>query len=361
LKNILLIVPRLNIGGAETYVAAVALGLKKRGFNVVAASGGGILAKSLERQGIKHCFLPVRANAALAAYLLKKIIKKNHIDLVHANSAAAGIVAVKVKQELNIPVLYTAHGVFGHNAKEMTLNDCDRIICVSEFVRQYAIEKGFSPEKLLTIYSGIDLHKFQPDLKKVQMIRKNIGIPEDSFTIAIVSRIKNLRNKGHADILRIFESYEGAKNWHLMVIGKGKGQWRLQYHVWKNKLGKRVHLLGHLVNVQDILDGADAVVLPSKFETFGLVLAEAMAMEKPVVTYAVGGTPEVIDDQHTGFLVEKDNVDELYEKLAALDNDRTLCQGMGRQGRIWVQKNFSSAVMMDNIIQLYQTLFEERR
>ena len=361
MKNILLIVPRLNIGGAETYVATVALGLKKRGFNVVAASGGGILAKSLERQGIKHCFLPIRANTTLAAYLLKKIIKKNHIDLIHANSSAAGIVAVKVKQELNVPVVYTAHGVFGHNAKEMTLNDCDRIICVSEFVRQYAIEKGFSPEKLLTIYSGIDLHKFQPDLNHAQEIRKVIGIPEDCFTLAIISRIKNLQNKGHADILRVLEIYAGARNWHLMVIGKGKGQWSLKYHVWKNKLGKRVHLLGHLVNVQDILDGADAVVLPSKFETFGLVLAEAMAMEKPVVTYAVGGTPEVIHDKHTGFLVEKDNIDELYKNIAILANDRSLCQSMGKQGRIWVQKNFASNVMMDNIIHLYQTLFEERR
>lgn len=356
MKNILLIVPRLNIGGAETYVVTVALGLKERGFNVLVASSGGILAKSLAKQGIKHCFLPIRASLTLAAYLLKKVVKQYKIDLIHANSSAAGIVAVKVKQELNVPVVYTAHGVFGHNAKEMTLNDCDRIICVSEFVRQYAIEKGFSPEKLLTIYSGIDLHKFQPNINHAQEIHKSIGIPEDCFTLAIVSRIKNLRNKGHADILSVLENYEGAKNWHLMVIGKGKGQWRLQYHIWKNNLGDRVHMLGHLVNVQEVLDGVDAVVLPSKFETFGLVLAEAMAMEKPVVTYAVGGTPEVIHEKHTGFLVEINNVDELYKNLAILANDRSLCQTMGKQGRIWVKDKFSRDGMMDHIIGVYQEL-----
>lgn len=356
MKNILLIVPRLNIGGAETYVVTVALGLKERGFNVLVASGGGILARSITKQGIKHCFLPIRANATLAAYLLEKIIKKYHIDIIHANSAAAGIVAMKIKQQINIPVVYTAHGVFGHNAKEMTLNSCDRIICVSEFVRQYAIDKGFSPEKLITIYSGIDLHKFQPNLKNAQVIRENIGIPEDSFAIAIVSRIKNLHNKGHADILSVLEKYEGAKNWHLMVIGKGKGKWKLKYLVWKNHLGNRIHTLGHIVNVQEVLDSADAVVLPSKFETFGLVLAEAMAMEKPVVTYAVGGTPEVIYDQHTGFLVEKDNIDELYEKLAMLANDKALRHAMGKQGRLWVEDKFPSNVMLDNIIGIYQDL-----
>ncbi len=345
--------PRLNIGGAETYVATVALGLKERGFNVIVASGGGILAKSIARQGIKHLFLPIRVNATLAAYLLEKMIKKYRIDIIHANSAAAGIVAIKVKQKINIPVVYTAHGVFGHNAKEMTLNDCDQIICVSEFVRQYAIKKGFLPEKLVTIYSGIDLHKFQPSSKNAQVIRNNIGIPEESFTIAIVSRIKNLRNKGHADIISVLEKYEGAKDWHLMVIGKGKGEWRLQYYVWKNNLRNRVHALGHIVNVQEVLDGADVVVLPSRFETFGLVLAEAMAMEKPVVTYAVGGTPEVVQERHTGFLVEKDNVDELYEKLSILASNKALCHVMGKQGRIWVQENFAKDVMMSNIIEVY--------
>ncbi|EIW16012.1 glycosyltransferase family 4 protein [Pelosinus fermentans] len=356
MKNILLIVPRLNIGGAETYVATVALGLKERGFNVFVASGGGILARSIAKKGIKHCFLPIRVNAMLAAYLLEKIIKKYRIDVIHANSAAAGIVAVKVKQKINIPVVYTAHGVFGHNAKEMRINDCDRIICVSEFVRQYAIKKGFLSEKLLTVYSGIDLHKFQPNLKKTQVIRKNSNIPEDSFTIAIVSRIKNLRNKGHADILSILERYKGAENWHLMVIGKGKGMWSLQYHIWKKHLSNRVHTLGHIVNVQEVLDGCDAVVLPSMFETFGLVLAEAMAMEKPVITYAVGGTPEVIHDQHTGYLVEKDNIGELYEKLAILASDKTRCYAMGKKGRLWVRDKFSSDVMMDKVISIYQEL-----
>lgn len=361
MKNILLIVPRLNIGGAETYVATVALGLKARGCNVFVASGGGILADTLAQNGIKHCFLPIRANASLAAYMLEKIIKKYQIDIIHANSAAAGIVAVKIKQKLPVPIVYTAHGVFGHNAKEMTLKDCDRIICVSEFVRQDAIRKGFSPDQLLTVYSGIDLHKFQPNLNHAKEIRKMIGISEDCFTLAIVSRIKNLRNKGHTDILRVLENYEGARNWHLIVIGKGKGKWRLQYRVWKNNLNNRVHTLGHIVNVQEVLDGVDAVVLPSQFETFGLVLAEAMAMEKPVVTYAVGGTPEVIHDKHTGFLVEKDNLDQLYEKLAILASDKSLCCAMGKKGRIWVEDHFASDVMMENIIGIYQKLFEVKR
>lgn len=356
MKNILLIVPRMNIGGAETYVATVALGLKESGWNVVVASGGGLLAEQLVNKGIKHCYVPIRVNASLAAYLIEKIVKRYQIDIIHANSSAAGIVAVKVKKKLHIPTIYTAHGVFGHNAKEMTLNECDRIICVSEFVRAYAIEKGFTPEKLVTIYSGIDLNRFKPNSEKVRLIRENIGIPQDAFTVAIVSRIKNLHNKGHADILQVLQNYADAKNWHLMVIGKGKGKWSLQYQIWKHNLRSRVHVLGHIVNVEEVLDGVDVVVLPSKFETFGLVIAEAMAMEKPVIAYAVGGTPEVIDNEHSGYLVEKDAINCLYEKLASLEKDKVLCSSMGEQGRKRVEKLFSRDKMIENILTLYKNL-----
>lgn len=359
--NILLVVPRLNIGGAETYVATVALALQHRGFTVSVASGGGILADSLAEKGIKHHFVPIRFNTALAAYRLEQIIRKTNIDIVHANSASAGIATVRAKQRLEVPVVYTAHGVFGHAAKEMTLNQCDKIICVSEYVRRYALEKGFTADKLVTLYSGIDLQKFKSDSKKSHAIRKTLGIPEDAFIIAMVSRIKNLRSKGHADMLKLLKTYSGTQNWHLLVIGKGKGLWNLKYRIWKNNLNQRAHCMGHMVNVQEVLAAADVMALPSSFETFGLVLAESMALEKPVVTYAVGGTPEVVEHGHTGFLVEKNNLDELYQRLLTLADDINLRREMGHQGRRWVEDRFDNNVMTTKLVEIYQEVFHATR
>ncbi|MCM0758012.1 glycosyltransferase family 4 protein [Sporomusa sphaeroides DSM 2875] len=352
--NILLVVPRLNIGGAETYVATTAIALKQLGHSVAVASGGGMLANFLQEQGIKHYYVPIRFNNTLSAWLLEQIVRRCQIELIHANSAAAGIAAVKAKQRINIPVVYTAHGIFGHKAKEKSINQCDKIICVSEYVRRYAIKEGFTPDKLVTLYSGIDLQKFKPDSEKAKAIRKILGIPEDAFTIAIIARIKNLHSKGHVDVLKLLKTYNGAQNWHLLVIGKGKGLWKLKYHSWRHNLSQRVHYLGHMVNVQDALDGVDATVLPSNFETFGLVLIESMAMEKPVVTYAVGGTPEAIDHGRTGFLVEKNNLDELYQRLHVLANDKTLCWAMGQQGRSWVEERFAKEVMTQKLVEIYQ-------
>lgn len=72
-------------------------------------------------------------------------------------------------------------------------------------------------------------------------------------------------------------------------------------------LSDKVLCLGHRTDVEHLLNAADLTVLPSHFETFGLVLAEGMAMGKPAIAFSVGGTPEIVKDGETGFLVEKDN------------------------------------------------------
>lgn len=352
-RKILLVVPRLNIGGAETYVMTVALSLKTQGFIVHIASAGGRLVKILTANGIQHHFVPIRLNTRFAAKMLANIIKKNNIDLIHANSAAAGIVAVKAKNIVDIPVVYTAHGVFGHNEEEMTLKKCNKIICVSNYVREYAIEKGFSAKQLRTIYTGIDLNKFKPEARTGIELRKKLNIPQDTFTLAITARIKNLCNKGHEDILDILHKYKGAENWHLLVIGKGKALWKLKLRVWRLGLCKRVHCVGHQINVQNFLNAADAIVLPSKIETFGLVLAEGMAMEKAVVTYAVGGTPEVVVDGKTGYLAKIKDLDDLYDKLSLLADNHQLCLGLGKQGRKYVAERFSCDKMMEALVQIY--------
>ena len=101
---------RQNIGGAESYVALVARSLKSLGYNVFIASAGGALAVELQKEGIKHFFLPIRLSKFISGLLLKRIVEKYNIDLIHANSEAAGIVAVKTrnKYKLDIPIVYTA-------------------------------------------------------------------------------------------------------------------------------------------------------------------------------------------------------------------------------------------------------------
>ena len=357
MKNILLLVPRLNIGGAESYVALVARSLKLLGYNVYLASAGGALATKLQQEGIKHFFLPIRLSKYISGILLKRIIKKYNIEIIHANSEAAGIVAVKTRQKYNldIPIVYTAHGVLPAKVKDI-INQVDKIIAVSNFSREAAIKEGFSANKIEVVYNGVDIDKFKPHEEKRNLLRKKYNIPQDAFTMIIVSRIKNLRNKGHQQLINILSKYEVSKNWHLVVIGKGKGLGGLKQKIKEYNLQDRVHLLGHKTDVENYEDMADVVVLPSYFETFGLVLAEGMAMEKPAVAFKVGGVPEVIEDNKTGFVVDYDNDDELVEKLAILAKNPDLCKQMGIQARKKVAKDFANEIMIKKLEEIYKSL-----
>lgn len=357
MKKILLLVPRMNIGGAESYVALVARSLKSLGYNVFIASAGGALAVELQKEGIKHFFLPIRLSKYISGILLKRIIKKYNIEIIHANSEAAGIVAVKTrnKYKLDIPIVYTAHGVLPAKVKDI-INQVDKIIAVSNFSREAAIKEGFSANKIEVVYNGVDIDKFKPHEEKRNLLRKKYNIPQDAFTMIIVSRIKNLRNKGHQHLLNVLSEYEVSKYWHLVVIGKGKGLGSLKQKVKEHNLQDRVHLLGHKTDVENYEDMADVVVLPSYFETFGLVLAEGMAMEKPAVAFKVGGVPEVIEDNKTGFVVDYDNDDELVEKLAILAKNPDLCKQMGIQARKKVAKDFANEIMIKKLEEIYKSL-----
>lgn len=352
-KNILILVPRMNIGGAETCAANLARLLKKVGYQVFIASGGGKLAKQMKLEGIPHFFLPIRISTDIAVCFLKRIVDKYHINLIHANSAAAGIVAVKYKMRYkSIPVVFTAHGSIGHNQEEMLLNECDRIICVSNFLYEDSLKKGFDKEKMLVIYNGINLNGFCINNNSGIEVRKQYHIPKNMFVITIVARIKNLHNKGHMDLLELFKKYN-TENWHLMVVGKGRALWKLKYYIWKNGLGRKVHCLGHHLNVMNILNGTDVVVLPSYFETFGLALAEGMALGKPAIAYKVGGIPEVIEDGKTGYLIEYKDVNSLYQKLLELKENIRLREKMGIKAKNYVREKFSNEKMLNEIIQIY--------
>lgn len=361
MKKILLLVPRMNIGGAESYVALVARSLKSLGYNIFIASAGGALAVELQKEGIKHFFLPIRLSKFISGLLLKRIVEKYNIDLIHANSEAAGIVAVKTrnKYKLDIPIVYTAHGVLPAKVKDI-INQVDKIIAVSEFSRKSAIKEGFLAEKIQVIYNGVDTDKFKPNRQNKNLLRKKYNIPQEAFTMIIVSRIKNLRNKGHQHLLDVLKNYEVSKKWHLVVIGKGKGFGDLKKKIKEYHLQDKVHLLGHKTDVENYIDIADVMVLPSYFETFGLVLAEGMAMQKPAIAFNVGGIGEVISDKETGFLVKYNDDDDLVNKINILAQDKDLCSKMGVIARKKVEKDFANQIMIKKIIEVYNEIIDNK-
>lgn len=356
MKRILFLVPRMNIGGAETYVYTAAKELRTRGYEVFLASGGGRLADKLKAAGVRTFFVPVRQSGFLSVWRVSSIVKKYHIDIIHANSGAAGIIAAGVKRNTSVPVVYTAHGILGNMEKEYVIDQLDQIICVSEYVRQDSLARGLHENHLLVRYSGIDTERLTANEEERIRLRKEFGFDKDTLVLAIVSRIKNLEHKGHGHLLSILDKCGRKENWKLLVIGKGNGLPLLKTKIRTMHLSDKVLCLGHRTDVEHLLNAADLTVLPSRFETFGLVLAEGMAMGKPAIAFSVGGTPEIVKNGETGFLVEKDNEKELYERIKQLDNNRYLLKQFSENGARWIRSRFTNRRMVDALEVIYHKL-----
>ena len=114
--NILLSLMQLNIGGAETHVVELAKELKRKGFNPIVTSNGGVYVKELEAEGIKHYCVPLHnknpINMIRSAKLLKKIITDEKIDIVHSHARIPSFILGKLHKRMGFPFVTTAHWVF---------------------------------------------------------------------------------------------------------------------------------------------------------------------------------------------------------------------------------------------------------
>ena len=154
-------------------------------------------------------------------------------------------------------------------------------------------------------------------------------------------------------MLNILKNHKDTQNWHLIVIGKGKSLHKLKNMIKQYNLEKQVHCVGHQVNVTQYVAASDVIVLPSYFETFGLSLAEGMAMGKPGVTYNIGGCPEVVQNNKTGFVVDYKNEEAFYQKLLLLSKDKKLYTQMATNAKWDIKNRLSCDAMMTQLEQLY--------
>lgn len=353
--KILLVVPRLNIGGAESYVYTLATGLKEKGIDVAVTSGGGYLARLLSTKGIQHFYCPIRLNKYIAAKRLSHIIQREGITLVHANSTAAAYPTSIACKQAQIPWVMTAHGVFGINEANKGIKYASQVICVSDFLKKHLVDRiGMEISRFTTIYNGVDLTHFDHSIDKKDL-RSQWKLEKSDFVVALIGRMATLNGKGHYDMIRAMADQPNDESWKLLVVGKGKLEWRIRLKSFWAGLGNRIKFVGHQTDIPNVIRACDILILPSKIETFGLVLAEAMAMGKPVISYDVGGTPEAIEHSVSGFLVPRGDASGMVSIINDLNNDRQLLHTIGQNGIPRVRSLFNSALMVEKTIEVYKT------
>ncbi|MBN1481249.1 glycosyltransferase [candidate division KSB1 bacterium] len=227
----------------------------------------------------------------------------------------------------------------------------DKVISVSKSTARWLVEKRkVSPHKVMIIPYGVNLDKFNPNVKNVR--REDIGLHPDDIVIGQVSRLNE--QKGHTYLIQAAPKILAQQpNVKFVLVGDGPLRVELEQHIRERDLQDNFVLLGFRHDVPDLLPLLDVFVLPSLYEGLPNVVLEAMACGLPVVATPVDGTKEAVIDGETGFLVPERDPDQLAQKLLEVISNDDLKLKLGLAGRRRVEDYFSLEGQVQRFEELY--------
>lgn len=281
-----------------------------------------------------------------------RLVRTHDIRLLHANSAAPNQFLVPVARFAGLPLLAHLHINYLRRSRyACLLHMATRIVGVSRDVAADFLRDGMAPDRIRVIYNGIDFARF--DVPRNADIRLELGIPADATIILAVGSL--IRRKGQDILLQALYRLGASCRAHLLIASDGPERAHLERLTTELGLQAQVHFLGYYRNLPDLYRACDIVVLASRADAFGLVLAEAGYFSRPVVSTAVGGIPEVIADGSTGLLVPPDDPGALAGALSRLLADPEYRRALGGAARQRVERLFS----VERMAACFQDTYEE--
>ena len=271
------------------------------------------------------------------------LIRRHDVQVIHANSAAPNQWMIPAGRIARRPVLAHLHIDYRRRGRYVCLlHQASMIVGVSRHVTQDFLRDGTPPGRIHTIYNGIDFARLGNAPR--HDLRAHLGIAPNSVLLATAGSL--VRRKGHDLLLRALAALMPGREIKLVIAGDGPERAALAALTDELGLRDRVSFLGHQGNVANIYRAADIMVMPSRADAFGLVLAEAGYFSLPAVGTSVGGIPEVIADGETGVIVPPDDVPALTEAIRRLSDDPDYRRRLGQAAHERVRRLFTVEQMV---------------
>jgi glycosyltransferase involved in cell wall biosynthesis len=357
--RLLLVVDSLEVGGAERQVVDLAVALRRGGYRVtVACSISDGLASPLEEAGV-----PVRPlmgrlakrRLSLAyAWRLRRLLREERFDLVHAHIYASTAAAAIATLGTGVPLVITEHTEAcwqywrARWVSRWVYWRVGRIIAVSTPIRRRLIERDDVHPDLIAIVPNAVVPTSEE--------RADAPLPAELHERPLVGVVARLQpEKGVANFVkaaaRVVTQFPEA---HFVIAGDGPLRQELAALAEDLDLGSRVHFLGFRSDASALMRSLDVLVVPSLTEGSPLVTLEAMAAGVPVVASAVGGIPDQIRHDKEGLLVPPGDTGALGDALLELLRDPDRARRLGEAGRRRAASQFSHATMVRRIEEIYR-------
>ncbi len=372
------VITRMIVGGAQENTLLSVRGALEKGHDVTLVTGPspgpeGELLRTVSCPGIKVVTCPdlVREIAPwkdFRAYqFLKRYFRDEKFDVVHTHSSKAGIVGRFAADSARIPlIVHTIHGLAFHRFEKKWKNalyiacekaaakHCTRIYAVAQaMIDQSLAEHIGSPEMYKVVYSGMELELFL-NAKPEQALREKLGIPEGKTVFATLARLFPL--KGYEDFFPIaMQLAKENPNVHFLIIGDGILTEKYKRELADLALENRFSFAGLVPpnQVHRYLALADALTHFSLREGLPRAAVQSLATGKPVIAYRLDGTPEVVQNGRTGYLLEPGDLDGIRNAMREIVENPDMAKRLGESGRNLVSGLFGWRKMSDTLLEDY--------
>jgi glycosyltransferase involved in cell wall biosynthesis len=394
LSRVLFVNPGRALGGAEHSLLLLLQGLRACGVEAeVALFGDGPFRDRLSALRIRTVELvlprwtqaagryrlpggPVGGAALMAGGLpaalrLAAAARRAGADLIHTNGMKAHLLGGLAGRLVRVPVIWHLRdfppgGWAGRTLREAARRLPEVILTPSEAVAaSVPLPVRRRPR---VVPDPVDLDRFHPGIPR-DRIRRELGIAGEEPLIGLVGHLTPW--KGHEVFLEIARAVADRIPRSRFVVAGGSIYEThghagypeiLRQRAAALGLSDRVTFLGARDDIPELLAGLDVLVhTPTAPEPFGRVLAEAMAVECPVVAARCGGIPEVVEDGVTGFLVPSADVGAFTAAVVRLVDDPVLCRRLGGAGRRRAEARFGIEAHAASVLEAYRAVLEGRR
>lgn len=360
--KILQVITGLQSGGSENMLLN-SLPKFNKNFEmlVVSINSEGAIAKELRKKKIKVICLNCDKLTSFSKALSKliKIIEDFKPDLIHSHLFHANIISRIAGNKTNIPVVCSQRNLgdwrsWWHNwLDKLTSKWCKKIICSSNAIKNSVQKKtGISKDKFIVIHNGIDIQKY------IKAKKAKLNIAKKFLVIGCVANLR--KEKGHKYLIKAAKKVvDKIPNCIFLLVGDGKLRKDLEKQIEELNLKKNILFLGSRKDIPNLMKAMDVFVLPSISEGFGIVLVEAMASGVPVVATKVGGIPEIVVENKTGYLVNPKDSSNLTNKMTELLKSSSLRKRFSSTGIKRAKNKFTIQRYVNEHEKIYKSLIEK--
>lgn len=359
LKVLIVSVGKLS-GGVESYTIILGRLLESRGISVYyALRKGSWLCKNIESD--KKLLLDMgKIHIFSSMKILENYVVSNKINIIHCNSNNGLFMCQNISETDFRKKIGVIHGdvIMDQAYKGRVIRwwyekletrlikkKCSSCIAVSESVKQLLLKRGVNENKIWVIYTGINLISYDclPDYFS------------DTLNICTIGNLLPVKNQ-----IKLLEALNYLKikhpeiNFSCDIYGEGIERTSLEKYISDNNLNE-IKLKGYDADARKRLNMYALYIHPSEYESFGIAILEAMNAGCCIIANATGGMLEIIAEG-TGLLLDVADTDALAEKIYWCYKNRNKMRELGLAGKAFVEKNFSTANMLEHTYGLYETM-----